>query len=154
MKQVKNLIALYKPQIIPQHKDVSDLCSWLNSHLDIEEFPFTEFSNSFINQLNFSAVNAITNQKLKLTAEQFQFVSYRLLPTEKNRVYNASLGNTGEKYIYVIFERNTGYISTNNALLQLELSVEQGVSQYDYDNNTDIFLYYITCLERLKKKEY
>ena len=154
MKQIEKLIALYKPQVITQHKDISDLCSWLIGHLDIEEFPFTEFSNSFINQLNFSAVNAITNQKLKLTAEQFQFVSYRLLPTEKNRAYNAALKSTGEKYIYVIFERNTGYISTNSAQLQLELSVEQGVSQYDYDNDTDMFLYYITCLDRLKKEEY
>ena len=77
-----------------------------------------------------------------------------MLPTEKNRAYNAALKSTGEKYIYVIFERNTGYISTNSAQLQLELSVEQGVSQYDYDNDTDMFLYYITCLDRLKKEEY
>ena len=154
MKQFENLIALYKPQIIPQHKDISDLYNWLNNRLDIEEVPLTEFSNSFIKQLNFSAANAITNKELKLKTDQFQFVSYRLLPTDKNYVYNAILRQTGEKYIYVIFERNTGYISTNNAQLHLELSVEQGVRQYDYDNDTDMLLYYITCVDRLKKKEY
>ena len=137
MKQIEKLIALYKPQVIPQHKDVSDLCSWLNGHLDIEEFPFTEFSNSFINQLNFSAVNAITNQKLKLTAEQFQFVSYRLLPTEKNRAYNAALKSTGEKYIYVIFERNTGYISTNLSLIHICNWISYCFSQLDSIN--DVF---------------
>lgn len=154
MEQFENLIALYKPQIIPQQKNILELHGWLSSHFNIEEFPLTEFSNSFIKQLYFSVANAITNEKLRLKAEQFQFVSYRLLPTDKNCVYNAVLHKIGEKYIYVIFEKNTGYISTNNAQLHLELSVEQGVSQYDYDNNTDIFLYYITCIDRLQKKEY
>lgn len=154
MERFENIIAFYKSQIIPQYKDIVALRSWLNKHLDIEEVPLTEFSNSFIKQLNFSATNAITNKELKLKAEQFQFVSYRLLPTDKNYVYNAVLSKTREKYIYVIIERNTGYISTNNAQLHLELTIEQGVSQYDYDNNTDMLLYYITCVDRLHKKEY
>lgn len=154
MKQLDALISLYKPQISPKQKTISELCAWLNSRLDIDELPLSKFSNSFIKQISQSAIKAITNAELNLTAEQLQFVSYRLLPSEKNSVYNEALCGTSERYIYVIFEENTGYILTNNSQLHLELSVEQGISQYDYDNTTSRFLYYISCIDRLAKKEY
>lgn len=154
MKQLDALISLYKPQITPKQKSISELYAWLNNHLDIDELPLSEFSDSFLKQLKLSATKAITNAELNLTAEQLQFVSYRLLPSERNSTYNEVLCESNAKFTYVIFEKNTGYISTNNSQLLLELSVEQGISQYDYDNTTSRFLYYITCVDRLAKKEY
>lgn len=154
MKQLDALISLYKPQIKPKQKSISELYAWLNNHLDIDEFPLTEFSNSFVKQLKLSAAKAITNAELNLAVEQLQFVAYRLLLSEKNSAYNEVLCESKAKFIYVIFEKRTGYISTNNSQLLLELSVEQGISQYDYDNTTSRFLYYITCVDRLAKKEY
>ena len=71
MEQFENLIALYNPQIIPQQKNILELHGWLSSHFNIEEFPLTEFSNSFIKQLYFSVANAITNEKLRLKPSNF-----------------------------------------------------------------------------------
>ena len=70
MKQLQNLIALYKPQIIPQQKSISDLQTWLQKRFDVEKIPLSEFSDAFLKQLTFSATNAITNSKLKIAADR------------------------------------------------------------------------------------
>ena len=44
MKQLDALISLYKPQITPKQKSISELYAWLNNHLDIDELPLSEFS--------------------------------------------------------------------------------------------------------------
>ena len=154
MKQLQNLIALYKPQIIPQQKSISDLQTWLQKRFDVEEIPLSEFSDAFWKQLTFSATNAITNRRFKITNDKLNFIAYRLPLTEKNKAFLNGTRNVKDQFIYVIFESNTGFISTNHAHLHLELSVEQGISQYDYDNDTEMLIYYITCMDKLQKKEY
>lgn len=91
---------------------------------------------------------------LQLSVGDFLFVAYKALHTEKNRDYNSILQNTNEKFVHVVFEKKTGYILTNNSKLHLELSIFKGVTQYDYDNNTDRLLEYVTCIDMLKKHEY
>lgn len=154
MERFENLLATYKTQIIPRRKDFFELQNWIVQNLDVEEMPLTDFSNAFIKQLILSAKNAITNSECQLSESQFQFISYRLKKTAKNCIYNADLRNSGNTFIYIIVERNTGFISTNNAKLHLELTVEQGISQIDYDSNSDYLLYYVRCIERLLKNEY
>jgi len=154
MKQSENLLAHYKPTITPQYKSVEDMQKWLESHLDVEEISLTEFSDAFIEHLNYNSTNAITNSDLQLTAEDFLFVAYRIMHTEKNKEYNADLQKTNDNYIHVIFEKKTECFFTNNSKLFLELSIEQGISQYDYENDTIRLLHYVSCIDRLAKFEY
>ncbi|MDR1615639.1 MAG: hypothetical protein LBR98_01265 [Syntrophomonadaceae bacterium] len=157
MNQIESLLAQYKPKISPGLKSAEVLQQSLKRCLDIERIPLTVFSESFIQHLYYNALHAITNKDAQLTSDEFSFIAYKLLRSEKNKEYIANInehGGTGEKFIYVIFEEKTGYVLVNNGKLHLEITIEFGVSQYDYDNNTERLLHYIGCVERLAKKEY
>lgn len=56
--------------------------------------------------------------------------------------------------IYVVFEKGTGYIRSNNNKLLLELFLERGVSQYDFDNDTNWLRSYLFYLESYSNGEY
>ena len=148
-----NILEHYKPMISPKEKNFEELHHWLEVKVDIEEIPLSAFTTAFIKHLDFNAENAITNAA-QLKAADFIFTAYKLLPTKKNETYNAKLNGKKEKFIYVILEEKTGYILTNNAKLHLELTIEKGISQNDYDHDTARLMEYISCIEHLEKKEY
>ena len=147
MKQRYEFIRNYKSQIIPGYKSFEETLKWLSEKVDIIEIPLSSFTNFFLESQKFNAVNAITNNNLHLSSEDFEFIAYKLLSTSKNEAYN-------KKLVYILFELRTGYVISNSAKLQLEIVIQQGIGQYDYENNTEYLLYYISCLDRLKNKEY
>ncbi len=152
----EKLLLRYKPAITPCKKTFEETQIWLKSKYDVEEISLSEFTSAFIKHMKFNALHAITNKTLQLRFDTFKFVAYKLLETEKNKSYNSILFTNGftEKFVYIILEQETGYNLANHSKIQLELTIAQGISQYDYDNNTDVLLNYISCIDRLDKKEY
>jgi hypothetical protein len=151
----EKLLLKYKSAIIPQ-KTFEEIQIWLKNKYDVEEISLSEFTSTFIKHMKFNALHAITNKTQQLTPDDFKFVAYKLLDTEKNKFYNNILFIDGftEKIVYIILERKTGYNLVNHSKIQLELTIAQGISQYDYENDTDVLLNYISCMDRLDKKEY
>ena len=49
-----------------------------------------------------------------------------------------------EEKIYVYIDETSGYIESNCSGLFTELALYKGISQYDYDNNTDKLIEYLT----------
>ena len=148
------LIAEYKPKIIPKSKNIMELQKWLECNVAVERMSVTDFTPAFINHLYYNVVHSHRNEELQLSEEDFDFIAYRLCPVESNAEYAKALKATHEKYIYVVFETKTDFILSNSSKLFLELMIQCGVSQYDYDNNTLRLLEYVSCLNRYEKKEY
>ena len=152
MKQREEVISNENSQVSPGFKSFEETLKWLSEKVDIIEIPLSSFTNFFLESQKFNAINAITNNNLHLSSEDFEFIAYKLLSTSKNEAYNEKLED--EKFVYILFELRTRYVISNSAKLQLEIVIQQGIGQYDYENNTEYLLYYISCIDRLKNKEY
>lgn len=156
MTSKENMVSKLKHSVISGKKTPSDLADWIKTKFDVKLISFSKFSDAFFSSIKFNALHAITNKYLCLSEGDFEFVLYQIIENEKSNVYYDSfdLRNAGEEFIFIILERKTGYVFTNHNKLQLELVMEQGISQYDYDNETDVFVNYLSCIDRINKGEY
>ena len=93
-----------------------------------------------------------------LTTDDLNFVTYKILKNPKSNSYYqynyAHLSVQGDDFIFVIFETRTGVIHCNSSKLMLELHIEQGISQFDYDNETILLIDYLSSLDQYSNGEY
>lgn len=152
----KDILERYKPKECPGRKSFEELQNWIKSRLDIQEIAIQEFSKPFIQHLYFNAFHALTNQRLRLNYDDFSFVAYKLLFTERNEAYNEDFFRraNGEEFIYIVLEKRTGYILCNNNQLFLQLKIEQGIAQDEFDSGGPALLEYVSCIAFLDQKEY
>ncbi|NCE65235.1 hypothetical protein D1159_11770 [Pseudoflavonifractor sp. 524-17] len=141
----------FEQAVFPQ-KDIAELLEWLQEKYVVSEIKLADFSKSFGKHLVYNAVHAVTNQKLMLEERELQFICYRVEKAAHNSEYDYILESTYGEYIYVIIEKNTGYILSNCNKLYLELVIARGVTKEDIDNNTMYMQYYLDCL-RLRQEE-
>ena len=93
----------------------------------------------------YNAVNAITNQRVQADQNELEFVCYKLEKVADNKKYNYALRTSHGSFVYVIFEKKTGYILSNSSRLHLELVLAQGVTQEDINENSFYMQYYVFC---------
>lgn len=103
--------------------------------------------------------SAAVAKESKLTTDDLNFVAYKIIKNPKSNSYYqydyAHLFDFQEdNFIFVVFETKTGVIHSNSGKLLLELHIKQGVSQYDYDNETVLFIDYLSSLEHYSNGEY
>ncbi len=94
------------------------------------------------------------DQESKLTTDDLNFIAYKILRNSKSNSYYQYDSFQGDRFIFVVFETRTGVIHCNSSKLMLELLIEQGVSQHDYDNETILFIDYLSSLDQYTNKEY
>lgn len=138
------------PNIFSPKKDFGSLLKWLNQQVSLTELKLSDFSEPFLAHLKLNAINAVTNQHRALDGENFHFVCYKLNDVPQNCEYNDVLRDTHEEFVYVILEKNTGYISSNSGRLYLQLVIEQGVTQDDINQNSAYMQYYLSCIEAFR----
>lgn len=97
-------------EVVTPQKDVNQLSSWLHEHAVVTPISLSAFSKSFIEHLAYNAVNAITNQRVQADQNELEFVCYKLEKVADNKKYNYALSTSHESFVYVIFEKKTGYI--------------------------------------------
>ena len=114
---------------------VGELQEWLNKKADIEEVKLTDFSDAFAKMLNYNALNCLLNNGAITDSTQLKFPD-------------------SDSYIYVVFEQETGYMVSNCAKLQWELTIARGVSDFDIEHRTIRFLEYQASISHLNLKEY
>ena len=108
---------------------VGELQEWLNKKADIEEVKLTDFSDAFAKMLNYNALNCLLNNGAITDSTQLKFRLYHLRNTDQNAPYYNIPDS--DSYIYVVFEQETGYMVSNCAKLQWELTIARGVSDFD-----------------------
>ena len=91
-------------------------------------------------------------QCTKLSSQQLKFRLYHLRNTDQNAPYYNIPDS--DSYIYVVFEQETGYMVSNCAKLQWELTIARGVSDFDIEHRTIRFLEYQASISHLNLKEY
>ena len=119
---------------------VGELQEWLNKKADIEEVKLTDFSDAFAKMLNYNALNCLLNNGAITDSTQLKFRLYHLRNTDQNAPYYNIPDS--DSYIYVVFEQETGYMVSNCAKLQWELTIARGVSDFDIEHRTIRFLEY------------
>lgn len=89
----------------------------------------TDFSDAFAKMLNYNALNCLLNNGAITDSTQLKFRLYHLRNTDQNAPYYNIPDS--DSYIYVVFEQETGYMVSNCAKLQWELTIARGVSDFD-----------------------
>lgn len=130
---------------------VGELQEWLNKKADIEEVKLTDFSDAFAKMLNYNALNCLLNNGAITDSTQLKFRLYHLRNTDQNAPYYNIPDS--DSYIYVVFEQETGYMVSNCAKLQWELTIARGVSDFDIEHRTIRFLEYQASISHLNLKE-
>ena len=70
-------------------KDVYYMIDWLKTQADVVEIDFeTSFSKAFVHYERENVYNSVENMRLKIPPDEYQFVAFKLLDTERNREYN------------------------------------------------------------------
>jgi len=148
----------YKHKITPGEKSVEELIEHLKHKVDIVEIATTELRKSILQHIIYNVINCIRNQQ-NLSADELNILAYKLIKNGKsNSYYQCNYAHISDDeeddIIYVVIETKTGAIHSNSSKLLLELFVEQGISQYDYDNETLIFDAYLGYLDWYSNEEY
>lgn len=160
-----DLMKKYKHKITPGEKSVEELIDFLKGKVDIVETATTELDQSFYEYYIIGNVVRGTNENL--IANELNFIIYKVLKNNRSNPYYQcyvpnirnpenpeNLKNPEDAPIYVVFEKRTRRIYTNSNRLRLELYIERGVSQYDYDNDTDLLHSYLFYLHSYSTGEY
>lgn len=159
MNNIEFLLRTYKDKITPGQKSLEELVTYLKNKVDVEAVETEAISNLHMRFTGHNVVHCLLNEQLKLSADDLDFVVYKLVRNEKSDDYyskfwvniSASLRN---ELIYIIFETKTGYVYSNCNTLYLELYLKRGVSQFDYDNETLLLISYLSAVESYYKGEY
>ena len=78
----------------------------------------------------------------KYVKSLIKFHAYRVEDSTASKEYYQEMDD--EEKIYVYIDEASGYIESNCSGLFTELALYKGISQYDYDNNTDKLIEYLT----------
>ncbi|MDR3586982.1 MAG: hypothetical protein P4L59_16970 [Desulfosporosinus sp.] len=150
----------YKHKIVPGEKSTEELINFLKDKVDVVEIDTTEFSRFFMERHIINIVHCVRNQELKLTANDLNIIAFNIIKDNRSNSYYQCrpVQRIANKHkndmIYVVFEKRTGYIHSNSNKLLLELFIERGISQYDYDNDTNLLHSYLFYLDSYSKGEY
>ena len=151
------LLKKYKSKIIPGEKSIEELIDYLKDRMDIVGITPSELSQAYYQSILFTFVHCIRNYKFNLTANEFDITINKILKNDKSIAYfeyERLSSESNQNDIFVVFEKKAGIIYTNNSKLFLELCIEQGVSQDDYDNETILFDAYLSYIGRYLHGEY
>lgn len=142
----KRLIAKYKKNLTPGLKSTFELIKVLKSNYNIQEISYKDVDPVFWEHSVFDNLESLQNGKT------YQFCVFKVIRDSKSRkIYRLWDEIVESDYIFVIFEKLTGYITSNCNQLLLFLIIKRGIEKYDYDNNTPVMIHYLMLLNEFKK---
>lgn len=142
----------YKSKIITGEKSYSEIITFLHKKYDAKRCNIDEISKSyyFISQMN--ALHSMQNEKLKLNKNDLNFIGFVIPSSEKNKeYYNEAINKKiilPEGFIVVLLETQTKYIASTSNRIFLEIVIEQGISEFDYKNETEAFFSYCFFMDQ------
>lgn len=134
----KEQIKRFKGIIPIGPRDVSEQIEVLKTKVDIKELALNDLPCQLLKTAMYNATHCILNRNLNVLPEHMLFVAFQVIASKKSCLY-LDVNNLNECLIYVIFEKHTGYIMSNNNQLFLDMELARGVSQYEYDTEGEEF---------------
>ena len=138
-KYVKTLIKKYKNPSIIGEKSIEEVIAYLKQKFVIKDIT-QKISDIEIKRFKFNIVHSLDGENI--LPENIKFYAYRVEDSTASKEYYQEMDD--EEKIYVYIDETSGYIESNCSGLFTELALYKGISQYDYDNNTDKLIEYLT----------
>lgn len=138
-KYVKTLIKKYKNPSIIGEKSIEEVIAYLKQKFVIKDIT-QKISDIEIKRFKFNIVHSLDGENI--SPENIKFHAYRVEDSTASKKYYQEMDD--EEKIYVYIDEASGYIESNCSGLFTELALYKGISQYDYDNNTDKLIEYLT----------
>ena len=138
-KYVKSLIKKYKNPSIIGEKSIEEVIAYLKQKFVIKDIT-QKISDIEIKRFKFNIVHSLDGENI--SPENIKFFAYRVEDSTASKEYYQEMDD--EEKIYVYIDETSGYIESNCSGLFTELALYKGISQYDYDNNTDKLIEYLT----------
>ena len=138
-KYVKSLIKKYKNPSIIGVKSIEEVIAYLKQKFVIKDIT-QKISDIEIKRFKFNIVHSLDGENI--SPENIKFYAYRVEDSTASKEYYQEMDD--EEKIYVYIDETSGYIESNCSGLFTELALYKGISQYDYDNNTDKLIEYLT----------
>ena len=138
-KYVKSLIKKYKNPSIIGEKSIEEVIAYFKQKFVIKDIT-QKISDIEIKRFKFNIVHSLDGENI--SPENIKFYAYRVEDSTASKEYYQEMDD--EEKIYVYIDETSGYIESNCSGLFTELALYKGISQYDYDNNTDKLIEYLT----------
>lgn len=138
-KYVKTLIKKYKNPSIIGEKSIEEVIAYLKQKFVIKDIT-QKISDIEIKRFKFNIVHSLDGENI--SPENIKFHAYCVEDSTASKEYYQEMDD--EEKIYVYIDETSGYIESNCSGLFTELALYKGISQYDYDNNTDKLIEYLT----------
>lgn len=147
-KYVKSLIKKYKNPSIIGEKSIEEVIAYLKQKFVIKDIT-QNISDIEIKICRFNIVHSLDGENI--SPENIKFHVYSVEDSTASKEYYQEMDD--EEKIYVYIDETSGYIESNCSGLFTELALYKGISQYDYDNNTDKLIEYLTHCEDWSRGE-
>ena len=145
MNRLQELKEKYGDLVKHPEKKTEDVINYLISKVDFIPQKNDFMGNIFQKILIKNITSCILNKTLKLEENDLDIQIVTIIENKKSKEYYLKMDD--KEQIYVIFEKNTGYIESNCNLLFLELSIERGIQVDDYNSENDFCKAYLSYLE-------
>ena len=131
-KYVKRLIKKYKNPSIIGEKSIEEVIDYLKQKFVIKDIT-QNISDIEMKICRFNIMHSLDGENI--LPENIKFYAYRVEDSTASKRYYQEMDDDEKIYVYI--EEISRYIESNSSGLFTELELYKGISQYDYDNNTD-----------------
>lgn len=138
-KYVKRLIKKYKNPSIIGEKSIEEVIDYLKQKFVIKDIT-QNISDIEMKICRFNIMHSLDGENI--LPENIKFYAYRVEDSTASKRYYQEMDDDEKIYVYI--EKISRYIESNSSGLFTELELYKGISQYDYDNNTDKLIEYLT----------
>lgn len=138
-KYVKRLIRKYKNPSIIGEKSIEEVIAYLKQKFIIKNIT-QNISDIQIKRFKFNVMHSLDGESI--SPEDIKFHAYRVEYSTASKKYYKEMEDDEKIYVYI--DEASGCIESNSSGLFTELELYKGISQYDYDNNTDKLIAYLT----------
>lgn len=145
-KYVKTLIKKYKNPSIIGKKSTEEVIIYLKQKYIIKDIT-QNISDNQIKRFKFNVMHSLDGENI--SPEDIKFQAYRVERSTESMKYYKEMDDDEKIYVYI--DEASGCIESNSSGLFTELELYKGISQYDYDKNTDKLIAYLTNLKDWKE---
>ena len=138
-KHVKTLIKKYKNPSIIGEKSTKEMIAYLKQKFIIKDIT-PNISDIQIKRFKFNVMHSLDGENI--SPEDIKFHAYHVEHSTTSKKYYKEMDDDEKIYVYI--DEVSGCIESNSSGLFTELELYKGISQYDYDNNTDKLIAYLT----------
>ena len=141
----------YIPPIISPRKSSDEFLVHLKNKIKCTQSDVPDRNSFFMKTMTFNVLNCILNME-GLTENELEFEYYLVEHNEETEHYYEEIISRQVPVfyepIYVLFEKKTGYITSNSQMLLLELFIEQGIDEEDLKSDSIHAKSYLSRIDR------